>query len=232
MRNFGSEMPLMAPDKNDEFTARPRKRVRYVAFCFVAAVLAASVLIFLLVGRWLVVEDPLQKAQAIAVLSGGLPVRALEAAKLYREGYAPRVWLTHPAEPGDSMAALGIAYAGEDAYNTEILTRHGVPRDAIQVLAPPIRNTADEIVAISDFLPDESGATVIIVTSKAHTRRTRLLWRRSQTRTLKRALVHAASDDPFNPRRWWATTGDALDVVREVLGILNAWAGLPLRPAR
>ena len=27
------------------------------------------------------------------------------------------------------------------------------------------------------------------------------------------------------------TTSDALDVVREFLGILNAWAGMPLRPA-
>jgi hypothetical protein len=45
------------------------------------------------------------------------------------------------------------------------------------------------------------------------------------------AIIRAASDDPFEPGRWWRTTGDALDVVREFLGILNAWAGMPLRPA-
>jgi hypothetical protein len=31
---------------------------------------------------------------------------------------------------------------------------------------------------------------------------------------------------------WWRNTGDALDVVREVLGLLNVWAGLPLQPAK
>jgi hypothetical protein len=45
------------------------------------------------------------------------------------------------------------------------------------------------------------------------------------------AIVHGVSDDAFDPAHWWRTTGDALDVVREVLGMLNAWAGLPLRRA-
>jgi len=44
--------------------------------------------------------------------------------------------------------------------------------------------------------------------------------------------VRAASEDPFDPRHWWRSTGDALDVVREVLGLMNAWAGLPLRRTR
>jgi hypothetical protein len=46
------------------------------------------------------------------------------------------------------------------------------------------------------------------------------------------AIVRAASDDAFDPRRWWRNTGDALDVVREVLGLMNAWAGQPLRPGQ
>jgi hypothetical protein len=42
------------------------------------------------VGRWLVVEDPLEKPYAIIVLSGRMPHRAIEAACLYRQGYAPK----------------------------------------------------------------------------------------------------------------------------------------------
>jgi hypothetical protein len=34
------------------------------------------------------------------------------------------------------------------------------------------------------------------------------------------------------PDRWWRASGDALDVVREALGLVNAWAGLPLHPSR
>jgi hypothetical protein len=41
---------------------------------------------FLGIGHWLVKEDPLQKADAIAVLSGNFTARAMEAAKLYHQG--------------------------------------------------------------------------------------------------------------------------------------------------
>ena len=46
---------------------------------------------------------------------------------------------------------------------------------------------------------------------------------------MARAIVRAAPTDPFAPERWWTSTNDSLDVVREVLGLLNAWAGLPVR---
>jgi uncharacterized SAM-binding protein YcdF (DUF218 family) len=197
------------------------------ACCFLAMAVAA----FFGVGRWLTVEDPLEKASAIAVLSGSMPLRAIEAAKLYRNGYAPEVWLTHSTEPGETLKKMGVPFAGEDFYDAHILTREGVPETAIHVLDPPIVNTVDEIRVIGKTLDAANDHTVIIVTSKAHTRRTRLLWRRLASGH-GRAIVRAASTDPFDPGHWWRTTSDALDVVREVLGVLNAWAGLPLKPAR
>ena len=79
------------------------------------------------VGNWLVVEDPLDHAQAIAILSGRMPVRALEAAKLYNAGYAPEVWLTHSSEPGKSLKEMGVESYGEEFYNAKILVHQGVP---------------------------------------------------------------------------------------------------------
>src|ERR1700694_2787292 len=90
------------------------------------------------VGRWLVVEDPLVKARAIVVLSGAMPLRAIEAAKLYGEGYAPEIWLTHSLEPGETLAQMGIPFAGEDYYDTRVLVHEGGPQGAIHVLAPAI----------------------------------------------------------------------------------------------
>jgi uncharacterized SAM-binding protein YcdF (DUF218 family) len=191
-------------------------------------VLAAVILFG--VGRWLVVEDPLVKSKAIVVLSGSMPLRALEAAKLYRDGYAPEIWLTRSAEPGETLKDMGIPFTAEDYYNKLVLIQEGVPAEAIHVLEPPVVNTVDEIKAAAAALTREKGGSVIIVTTKAHTRRVRLLWRRLAPRQ-DRAIVRAAAGDPFDPRHWWRTTSDALDVVREVLGLLNAWAGLPLHPA-
>jgi len=215
----------MTSSENSTACVRPRQR-----YCTILAagcsVLALALAAFLGVGRWLVVEDPLVKARAIAVLSGRMPLRAIEAAKLYRQGYAREIWLTHSSDPGETLEAMGIRYAGEEFYNTRVLIHEGVPPNAIRVLDPPIVNTVDEIKVISTALDREKDRSVILVTSKAHTRRVRLLWRKLASKQT-RAIARAASDDPFDPRHWWGTTSDALDVVREVLGLFNAWAGLP-----
>ena len=192
---------------------------------------ASAVIIFLGVGRWLTVEDPLDKAQAIVVLSGRMPMRAKEAARLYNAGYAPQVWLTRAVEPAASLQEMHIAYIGEDFFNSRVLMHEGVPANAIHVLDQRINNTADEIPVIATELERQRGGAVIIVTTKAHTRRVRALWK-ELSGGRGRAIVRAASTDTFAPGHWWRSTGDSLDVLREVLGLLNAWAGLPLQPSR
>jgi uncharacterized SAM-binding protein YcdF (DUF218 family) len=221
----------MANAENKTTVPRRRSRALRIAAAAICVGLLLGIVMFLGVGRWLVVEDPLEHARAIAVLSGGMPLRASEAANLYRQGYAPEIWLTHSSEPGGTLASMGIPFAGEDFYNTRVLIHEGVPAGAIRILEPPIVNTADEIKVIGSVLAREKDRTAIIVTTKAHTRRARLLWRRLAS-AQGRAVVRAASEDPFDPAHWWRSTSDALDVVREVLGLLNAWAGLPLHPAR
>jgi uncharacterized SAM-binding protein YcdF (DUF218 family) len=213
-----------------EVQAVARPRTRNSGGLLGLLVFAAAVISFLYVGKWLVVEDPLDQAQAIAVLSGRMPERALEAARLYHAGYAPEVWLTHSTEPGETLKKMGVEYFGEEYYNQKILLQKGVPARAIRVLEPPILNTADEIVTIKAVLNSAPLHIVIIVTTKAHTRRTRTLWR-ILTHDESRAIVRAASSDPYDADHWWRSTRDALDVVREVLGLMNAWAGLPLVPA-
>jgi uncharacterized SAM-binding protein YcdF (DUF218 family) len=205
--------------------ARSSHILKVVLGCSLLLALLAAICVWY-VGRWLVVQDSLQKAQAIVVLSGRMPVRALGAADLYRDGWAPQVWLTKGAEPGRTLVELNIPYEGEEFYNTQVLVHQGVPADAIHVLANPIVNTADEIAVVAASLPADRSGVVIIVTSKVHTRRVRALW---QKLGRGRAIVRAPDEDPFEPTRWWRTSGDALDVVRECLGLLNVWAGLPLR---
>jgi uncharacterized SAM-binding protein YcdF (DUF218 family) len=107
-----------------------------------------------------------------------------------------------------------------------------VPQRAIRILQPRILNTADELKAVADALDQSSDknspATAIIVTSKAHTRRVRSIFNKVSAGHRARLLVRAAPEDSFDPEHWWRTTNDALSVVREYLGLLNAWAGLPL----
>ena len=181
-------------------------------------------------GYWLDREDPLQKAAAIAVLSGRMPDRALEAAKLYNQGYAPQVWLSYSVEPSATLQKYSIPYAGEETYDRLLLVHEGVPEGAIRILDPPIVNTADEMHTFGLALRNENPRRVILVTSKLHTRRTATLWKRISSQDGE-AVVHGFSGDEYLVRHWWQSTSGALDVVREILGLLNAWAGLPLQPA-
>src|SRR2546426_9824035 len=123
--------------------ARPRVRARLWIAIFlglVFLVLAGA----LGVGRWLIVEDPLGKADAVVILSGRMPMRAREAAALYREGWAPQVWVTRPAGPGAELGAMGIPYVGEAFYSQRVLIHLGVPADAIRVLEPDCANRSEE----------------------------------------------------------------------------------------
>ena len=208
--------------------ARPRRRWLWASLLFLLILLFLTVALWG-VGRWLVVEDPLERAHAIVVLSGRMPMRAQEAAALYREGWATQVWVTKPAGVGPELEAMGIPFVGEEFYSERVLMHLGVPVDAIHVLEPAAENTVAEMDAVANALEREHASSVIIVTTKAHTRRVRTLWR-MRARPGMHAIVRAVRDDPFDPAHWWRTTSDALDVVREVLGLANAWAGLPLKP--
>lgn len=194
----------------------------------VLLLILAGIYAFFHAGLWLVREDPLQKSQAIVVLSGGLPDRALAAAQIYRDGFAREVWLTQPLQPGASMEDLHLPYAGEEQYNRMVLTGQGVRPGDIRLLTPRVLNTADELRAVAEALDQQPGARAIVVTSRAHTRRVGALWRRLSPGDRGRLLVRASTEDPFDAEHWWRTTNDALTVVREYLGLLNAWAGLPL----
>jgi len=183
-------------------------------------------------GVWLVREDPLQKAQFVLVLSGGLPDRALAAAEVFRASQAKEVWLTRPMQPAAAMQQLDLPYSGEEEYSRMVLIAKGVPPDDIRILPQRINNTADELKAVFDELQSQPDATVIVVTSKAHTRRVRSIWKYVSSGTNRgHLLVRAAPQDTFDPQHWWRTTNDVLSVVREYLGLLNAWAGLPLHHA-
>lgn len=207
-----------------------RKIVCAAAIPAILALCAAfAVLAFRGAGRWLVCNDALRPADVIVVLSGGMPWRAEEAGRLVRTGYAREVWITLPENPSKQLAAMSIRYIGEEDYSRDVLIHQGVPSAEIAVLPDAIVDTEQEIDVIAREMRRDGMNTAIIVTSPPHTRRVRLLWRKLAPRNLH-AIVRAATEDPYDANHWWRNTGDAFSVAREMLGLLNAWAGLPIRP--
>lgn len=217
---------------------RSDRGLKWPRTALVATVLIAVVAVSLVwgvrgLGAWLVVEDPLSSARAVVALGGELPFRAMEAASIYRQGWTSEVWLTRPPQDAGQAALrqLGIQVPNEEAYNRAVLERLGVPVTAIRVLSRPAQNTAQEVQVIAEELQQAGGGQVILVTSKPHSRRVRATWRALIGET-PHVIVRYATSDPYDADGWWRHTRDALAVSREVFGLLNVWAGFPVRPAR
>jgi uncharacterized SAM-binding protein YcdF (DUF218 family) len=182
-------------------------------------------------GRWLVVADPLERVPVVAVMAGDAPFRAMEAARLLREGWASEVWLTRASLPAReaALARLGIRFVGDDDYNRQALQRLGVPASAVRVIPLRVESTAREVEAIAAELRRRGVARAIVVTSRAHTRRVRATWQ-AVVGDVPGAIVRPTQEDASDLERWWRRKRDAKTVSNEWFGLLNVWVGFPLRP--
>ena len=200
----------------------------------VASGIALAVCVTLLLGvrdlgKWLTDEDPPSPVDVVVVLSGGAPYRAEEAARMYGMRYAPEVWVTRPEAPIDVSDTLAGQNPAEEGYTRRTLIEEGVSTASIEILPATVINTEEELDEVATEMRRARKKTVMIVTSPQHTRRTRTLWKMLAKDDLI-AVVRAARGDPFDAGHWWRHSHDASSVLHELLGLLNAWMGLPARP--
>jgi len=204
-----------------------------ILLVMLALMAGAAFWAFLKVGRWLVDPDPLQHARAIVVLSGRIPFRAMEAAEIYREGWAPEVWLfqDEPDEAAETFAKFGIRHPSEQEYDQEVLERLGVPKEAIRILKPPATNTVSEAMLMAEELRRQGGDKAILVTSPLHTRRAKAIWH-IIVGGHPQAILRYDSSEPCDPDHWWRSTEDVQAVVHELLGLVNTYLGFVTKPRR
>jgi uncharacterized SAM-binding protein YcdF (DUF218 family) len=202
---------------------------RRIAAAAAGLLIALAVFALMRAGTSLIVSDPQQKADAIVVIGGKLPFRAMEGGALYKRGLAPEVWLTM----GNRNAAeielerLDVQATPEHVYSQQVLERLGVPRRVIRVIPGRNNNTATEVRTIGRYARERRVSRIILVTSSYHSRRVRTLWRKL-VGGAPEAVVLYTTTEPFDAQRWWADSADAWTVSREWFGLLNAWLGFPL----
>ena len=140
---------------------------------FVAFFLLAGLwLVSWLGARWLIVRAPLERADAIVVLSGSatLSERVQHAARLYAEKRAAKILLTTDnTQGGWSSAQQRNPYFYEIAISR--LNRLGVPSESIEVVGPPVTSTWEEGIALRDYAKAHNLRSLLIVTSSYHSRR-------------------------------------------------------------
>jgi uncharacterized SAM-binding protein YcdF (DUF218 family) len=178
-------------------------------------------------GGWLVVEDPLQTADAIIVLGGTMFERPLEAVELHKAGWAPRIFLFRQiADFGETqLIARGVPYLREIDIQVDVLRRLGVEPQAIHVLNEA-GSTADEAAMVVGLASREKFTRLIIITSKQHTRRARLVMTRRLDDLGVQVIMRASRYDQSDVDRWWANRNTLRFTLFEIQRLFGYWIGV------
>jgi uncharacterized SAM-binding protein YcdF (DUF218 family) len=178
-------------------------------------------------GAWLVVADRLEKSDAIVVLGGTMYERPLEAIELLNDGWAPRIYLFREIADWGEVELLkrGVPYTRSVDVQIDAMVRLGVPRDAIRVL-DQANSTAEESTHVLGLVTREKYSRVIVVTSKQHTRRARLVMRRRLEGTGVEVIVRPSRYDLSPVDRWWSNRSTLRFTVFEAQRLLGYWIGI------
>ena len=186
-----------------------------VAMVFLVAVLyLARHPVFRLIGESWVVEDTLERSDAIVVLSDDnfYADRATRASQVFRQGLAPIV-----VASGRRLRP----YAGIAELIEHDLIERGVPKDKILRVAHDADNTREEAITLAQVATQKKWRSIIVVTSNFHTRRARYIFSHVFPRDTT-VQITGARDGDFDPERWWEKRISIKDLSREIAGFLVA----------
>jgi uncharacterized SAM-binding protein YcdF (DUF218 family) len=188
-----------------------------LAFCGLIYLIRRPIL--RVAGGFWVVEDPLDRADALIILSDDnfYADRATRAVELYRQGLAPVV----VASGRRLRPHAGIAELMEHD-----LVERGVPKQAVIKFPHMGDNTREEAVALRSLVEERRWRRVLVVTSNSHTRRARYIFSRVFPAAVA-VRVASARDSDYDPDHWWETRKGQKRFFHETVGMLVAWWELP-----
>jgi uncharacterized SAM-binding protein YcdF (DUF218 family) len=170
-------------------------------------------------GEYLIVQQPTpQQADVIVILANwdDTIIRVRAGADLYKGGVAKAIFVPRMErmEGLEEIKKLGINIPENRDLVITILQGLGVPLDAIATSAQEVTSTWDEAQEVSNLIEDKGYKSVVLVTSKYHSRRASLI--------LKDALKGKATVisipspyDSSDPESWWKRNEDAKKVLME-----------------
>ncbi len=190
-----------------------------IALVFLAALLGGIYLarrpLLRFAGESLVVEDPLEKSDAIIILSDDnfYADRATRAAEVFRQKLAPVV------------VASGIRLrpnAGIAELMTHDLVERGVPRESILPFPQDADNTREEAESLQKLVQQKNWKNVIVVTSNYHTRRAKYISGKVFAKDVTIRMA-GARDADYDPEHWWEHRKSVKRFFREIVGFVVAW---------
>jgi uncharacterized SAM-binding protein YcdF (DUF218 family) len=175
-------------------------------------------------GRFLVVDDAPVASDAVVVLLTGVDYypRLIQAAALYKQGFARHVIINGNRKTDVLRLLERRGYrpcCPWYADSVRILQLLGVSAgDIVRVSAEDAYDTISEARAVGRVVLQRRYASVLVTTSKFHTRRARHVWRAMYQGAFAVRAV-AARTDPYAPTGWWRDGRQ----IRWVLSEYGAW---------
>ena len=159
-----------------------------------------------------VIEDPLEKADVLIVLSDDnfYADRATRAAELFREGKASLV----VASGRRLRPSAGIA----ELMQHDLVER-GVPKDKIVRFVQDGDSTREEAEALAKLAKTKKWHKAIVVTSNYHTRRARYIFRRVFPQDIE-IRIASSRDGDFDSENWWEKRKSTKLFIREIAGMM------------
>ncbi|MEK7706481.1 MAG: YdcF family protein [Verrucomicrobiota bacterium] len=178
-----------------------------VAYFFRAPILRG------LADAW-IVNDKLEKADAIVVLGGGLDTRPFEAARLFQQGLAPRILLLNVRS--NYTDELGITLPHTHVAKL-VLFSNQVPPEAVIEIGNGVMSTRDESLAVQGWVKASHAKRLIIPTDLFHTRRVKWLFHKALNGTSVDIRTEAVASSDYTAANYWQHEEGLLAFQNEVL---------------
>jgi uncharacterized SAM-binding protein YcdF (DUF218 family) len=204
-----------------------KRKALYIAIsilCLLIVLYFFSATILTYVGEFLVIDEKPVLSDVVVVLNTGMEYypRLIEAAELYQKGFVRKIVINgnRKTDVLRSLEKKGFQPCCpwyED--RVRILRLLGVSKaDVIAISAEDAYDTVSEAKVVGKALIESGKSSIIITTSKYHTRRARHIWKRMYPNQLQIRIV-ASQTDPFSPGGWWKEGRQ----IRWVLAEYGAW---------
>lgn len=192
-------------------------RRKKIILSVIVVTLILLIIIAANLGNLLIVNDELNKADAIVVFSGDNGPRTEKGVELLKEGLGEYLILSG-----------GVVY--DDVTMAELMKNHalklGVPEEKI-LLEDKASTTHENAKLTKEIIEENNFKSVIVVTSEYHSRRSKLAMEKALEDTLIdgesiEVMVANSAEEKFTSK-WWTSGNSVLIVISEYLKLMGYW---------
>jgi len=171
-------------------------------------------------GNYLIVENTVEKADAIYILSGGPRSRGAKAAMLFNANTAKKIYCT--GENKHSYLNLFDIDVTEAEMTRLALKKADIP-DSVITLIEKGTSTKEEAHVIINHALANDFKKVIVVSDKFHTRRISYTFKPLFKKNNVDLYLNGAPSTSYDENVWWASENGLIMVNNEYIKLFYYW---------